>query len=59
MTFNAWMKELDLLCWSEYGLSIHDLPDMCFRDSFDSGESPLEFFHEKLGTLDDLASCLI
>lgn len=40
MTFLEWMKELDLICYSEYGMSIHDLPDMWFRDSFDSGAMP-------------------
>ena len=58
MSFEKWMKELDLLCWCNYGMSIHDLPDMCFRDAFDEGVSPLQFFHDELGTFDDLARCL-
>ena len=53
------MKEFDLICYSNYGMSIHDLPDMCFRDAFDYGNSPLKFFHDELGTLDDLARCIV
>lgn len=59
MSFKEWMTELDLICWSNYGMSIHDLPDMCFRDSFDDDLSPLEFFHQELGTVDDLARCMV
>ncbi|MCE9558042.1 MAG: hypothetical protein K8R88_03755 [Armatimonadetes bacterium] len=58
MSFEEWMKELDLLCWSNYGMSIHDLPDMCFRDAFDGEVTPLQFFHDELGSVDDLAKCL-
>ncbi len=59
MSFRDWMKELDLICYSNYGMSIHDLPDMCFRDAYDCDSTPLEFFHNELGTLDDLARCLV
>ncbi len=59
MTFDQWMNELNKLCWANYGLSIHDLPDMCFRDAYDTEVSPLEFFHDELGTIDDLARCLL
>lgn len=59
MSFRDWMKKLDLICYSNYGMSIHELPDMCFRDAYDCGNSPLEFFHNELGTLDDLARCIV
>jgi len=55
MTFEQWLQELDLLCWSNYGMSLYDLPDMETRDAFDDGLSPLVFFHDELGTVDDLA----
>ncbi len=59
MTFENWLQELDLLCWTNYGMSIHDLPDMETRDAFDDGISPLQFFHDELGTVDDLARVMI
>jgi len=53
------MCELDSLCFGTWGLSISDLPDMSFRDVYDDGISPLEFFHGELGTVEDLARSLI
>jgi len=44
MSFRDWMKELDLICYSNYGMSIHDLPDMCFRDAYDGGNYRLSSF---------------
>lgn len=58
MTFEDWLQELDLLCYGNYGMSIHDLPDMETRDAFDGGISPLQFFHNELGTLEELARAL-
>lgn len=55
MSFEDWLQELDLLCFCNYGMSIHDLPDMETRDAFEDGISPLQFFHDELGTVDDLA----
>jgi len=46
--FEVWMQELDQICWAEIGLSIHDLPDMPFRDRFDAGLTPAEFLSEEL-----------
>ena len=59
MSFRDWMKELDLICYSNYGMSVHDLPDMCFRDAYDDGTSPVEFFHCELGTVDDLSRLIL
>ena len=58
MGFDQWIKEVALLCWSNYGMSIHVLPDMCLRDAFDGEVNPLQFFLVDLGTVDDLAKCL-
>ncbi len=52
--FEQWMDEVDNLCMSEYGMSIHDLPDMEFYDSFDCGMSPRTFFEENIGDVDAL-----
>ncbi|MCC7102419.1 MAG: hypothetical protein IT206_04990 [Fimbriimonadaceae bacterium] len=54
MTFKEWLKEVDLHCWSNYGISLYDLPDLETRDAFDAGQKPLEFFYEELGTINDL-----
>lgn len=35
MTFKQFMKKLDEECDSRFGVSIHDLPDMPFRDWYD------------------------
>ncbi len=34
------MKKVDQACEARFGISIHDLPDFCFRDAFDDGETP-------------------
>lgn len=39
-TFEQWMARVDCLCEAKSGLSIHDLPDCCFRDWFDDGIAP-------------------
>lgn len=39
-TFEAWMSEVDAEVSARIGLSVHDLPDICFRDLYDAGESP-------------------
>ena len=48
MDFKDWMKKLDAICYNRLGLSIHDLQDMCFRDAFDDGVSPEDFFEEEV-----------
>ena len=47
-TFDQWMERVDHVCQMDFGLSIHDLPDMLFRDAYDSGLSPEEFMSENL-----------
>lgn len=54
MTFERWMLTLDGLCRIEYGLSIHDLPDMSFRDAFDDGQTPSDFMEEYLPDIEAL-----
>ena len=44
--FKKWMDELEAYCQASIGISIHDLPDMMFRDSADNGISVEEFFEE-------------
>lgn len=58
-SFSEWMRELDSLCFGTWGLSISDLPDMCFRDAYDDGVSAVEFFHGELGSVDDLSRLIL
>lgn len=48
MSFREWMKVVDKLCLERLSLSIHDLPDMLFRDAFDDGVAPEDFFEEEV-----------
>jgi len=57
--FSEWMGEIDSICWRKFGLSIHDLPDMCFRDAFEDGVSPEEFMSAELDDLHDLARVIL
>lgn len=38
LTFEKWMKLVDLAVEDKTGLSVYDLPDCPFRDWFDSGK---------------------
>lgn len=37
MTFETWMRAVDAAVESKAGVSVHDLPDCCFRDWYDAG----------------------
>ena len=58
-SFDKWMREVDALCWENWGVGIYDLPDMRFRDFFEDGRTPLEFFHDELGTIEDLSRAIL
>lgn len=53
------MTEVNDCCLLEFGLSIHDLPDMCFYDAYDSGQSPEEFMAENLPDVEALGSLIL
>ena len=38
--FKAWMKKVNASVMCSVGLSVHDLPDACYRDWFENGVSP-------------------
>jgi hypothetical protein len=44
--FAAWLSEVDSIVLQTAGISVFDLPDMLFRDSYDAGEPPLCFVRE-------------
>ena len=39
-TFEQWMEMVDRAVWRLAGASAYDLTDYCYRDAYDSGESP-------------------
>lgn len=40
MTFEQWMKQVDRAVENVAYVSLYDLPDINYRDLFDSGETP-------------------
>ncbi len=59
MSFADWMERVDAVCEQSFGLSIHDLPDMCFRDAYDCGQSPEEFMTENLPDMESLREVVL
>ena len=47
-SFGDWKNTLNRLVLRRVGLRLDDLPDMGFRDSFDAGTTPDEFFDEEV-----------
>lgn len=41
--FEQWMQQVRTVTAVRFGVSVDDLPDMNFRDSFDEGVTPTEF----------------
>ena len=41
-SFDVWMVKVDEWCYRLAGVSVHDLPDLCFADLFEDGTSPRE-----------------
>ena len=39
-TFEQWKKEADQICSRDFGLSLEDLEDCCYRDWYEDGISP-------------------
>jgi hypothetical protein len=53
MTFDEWMKQVDAVVGNiAFGLSVHDLPDIAFRDLFDSGATAQDAAEEALANAD-------
>ncbi|MHB8636080.1 MAG: hypothetical protein ACYC96_06375 [Fimbriimonadaceae bacterium] len=48
MTFDEWMERLDRSCQLDFGLNLAALPNLAFRDGYDSGLSPEDFMAENL-----------
>lgn len=42
MTYDEWMREVDVEVQRVSGVGVHDLPDFLSRDSFDCGDTPAE-----------------
>lgn len=53
MTFEQWMQAVDAAVGNiAFGLSVHDLPDIAFRDLYESGETAQEAAEEALADAD-------
>ena len=44
--FEAWLKELDEICFDEFGFSYKDLPDQPYKIWFNDGYSSEDAFYE-------------
>ena len=58
-TFEQWMERVDQVCQMDFGISIHDLPDMLFRDAYDSRQSPEDFMYENLPDEESLGRMIL
>lgn len=47
-SFKEWMDKVDNIVSMRLGVSVHDLPDMPFRDAYEDGVSPEDFVEEDL-----------
>jgi len=47
--FRVWLLEVDQILKSECGLGHEDLPDQCYRNMFEAGDSPQDAATEALG----------
>jgi len=47
-SFNDWMAQVDVEVSKRAGLSVHDLPDCCFRDWYDDEMPAAEAASEAL-----------
>jgi hypothetical protein len=53
MTYEQWMKSVDAVVGNiAFGLSVHDLPDIAFRDLYDSGATAQDAAEEALANAD-------
>lgn len=50
--FKDWYKKADSLCLAQYGLSLADLPDICYRDLFQDGYTPSQCVREAMANAD-------
>ncbi len=48
MTFEQWMAAVDTQVSTRTGLSVHDLPDMPYRDQYDARYTPGQAAEEAL-----------
>lgn len=46
LSFENWMLKIDELVMAKVEMSIYDLPDMAFMDSYEAGDSPQAFFNQ-------------
>jgi len=44
--YEAWLRELDEICFDELGLSYKDLPEQTYREWFNDGYTAEDAFYE-------------
>lgn len=59
MSFDRWISVVDVLCLDEFGLSIHDLPDMDYRASYEADQTPHDFMAEYLPDVEALGELIL
>jgi hypothetical protein len=59
MSFERWMLVVDAVCAAEYGVSIYDLPDMSYRDAYETGQTPSDFVSEYVPDLAGLPEVML
>jgi hypothetical protein len=50
LEFATWLEEVDEIVCDGLGMSVFDLRDMLFRDSYAAGETPQEFVDAVVAT---------
>ena len=51
-SFREWLNKVDAYIDNKCGLSHDDLPDICYRDMYDAGNSPASAGREALQNAD-------
>lgn len=52
MTYEEWMKEIDMIIITRFGFGVHDLGDFLSRDMYDAGDPPVDAAWEALDRSD-------
>jgi len=50
-TYEVWKDQVDAELLRRVGLTSDDLPDYCYRDSYEAGESPRSVAQEVIAAL--------
>ncbi|AIK67805.1 hypothetical protein AVV38_gp14 [Mycobacterium phage Piro94] len=48
MSFERWLSHVDGMLCKAWGVTTRDIADRCYRDAFESGESPAQVVRDIL-----------